>query len=332
MMLTSEATVQDKGRQGYQRFGVSGGGAMDSYALVEGQALLGNSEDAAALELPAVGGTFRSVGSTTLALTGAEMDLFVNGVPRPMRTTMTLSDQDELRIGTARKGVYGYLHLSGGIASEVVLGSRSVHSPSGIGKIPKEGDLLAALSDWSSHREMTLPEPRYFSVREVRIMEGPQSHLFSASDRYKLVEAEFTVLPTRNRMGIRLECSNGKISAAAGLTLASDAVVAGDMQVAGDGVVAVLTADCQPTGGYPRIATVISADLHILAQMPTGAKFRMKSVDLPEAVAALAEFRSSVRALATAPVPRVRNLGEMKNLLEYSLVSGVVRGDETDED
>ena len=330
--LASEASIQDIGRQGYQRFGVTGGGAMDHYALAEGQALFGNSRSAAALEFAAVGGTFRSRGATSLAMTGADMDLFVNGNRRLMRTTMTLDDGDELHVGAARSGVYGYLHMSGGIDSDVVLGSRSVHAPSGVGRALKAGALIVPRSNRIAESEMTLPKPDYFSIREVRIMEGPQSDLFSTRDRQKLVEAEFTVSPARNRMGIRLECSEGKIGAVAGLTLASDAIVAGDIQVAGDGIAAVLTADCQPTGGYPRIATVISSDLHILAQMPAGARFRMAMVGLDEAVAALMEFRSALRALSTAPVPRIRNPKEMSNLLEYSFVSGVVKGDEKDED
>ena len=305
---------------------------MDQFALAEGRALLGNPSDAAALEFTVSGGTFRSHGITVVATSGGRMRLRVNGAERPWRSTCVLDDGDVLEIGSCVEGVYGYLHLKGGIDSPTMLGSRSCHLPSGLGKFPAPGETLVPMDESTARKDQSLPRPEYFGSRTIRFMFGPQTRLFSSYDIESLTEGQFEVTGMRNRMGMRLECSRGRFDGEGGRTLASDAVVPGDMQVAGDGMAAVLLADAQPVGGYPRIGTVISADLHKLAQMPAGSRFELKRVERPDAIDALLQFRSRVADLERSIERTVRDPFEMKDLLSYTLVGGVVRGDEQFDD
>ena len=330
--ISTGATIQDLGRPGYRRFGVTRGGAMDRFALAEGQALMGNGAVSAALELFAVGGRFRSKGRVLIATSGAEMEISVNGHPRRWRSTVELEDGDLLRIGRAVEGVYGYLHLPGGIDDPVVLGSRSTHASSGLGRVPAPGQCLMALTGCPTSRRVELPRPEYFDSRTVRIADSPQSRLFPESDRQRLLTDEFRVSGKRNRMGIGLDHDGDPFDAVAGLTLTSDAVVPGDIQVAGNGTATALMADSQPVGGYPRIANVIAADQHVLAQLPSGTMFRMARTDFDKAVGALGTLAEQIRVLPNRVRTQVRDLSEIGNLLAYSMVSGVVRGDEDHED
>ena len=305
---------------------------MDPFALAEGRSLLSNPQNAAALELTASGGVFQSLGRNLIACTGGEMKVTVNGQRSRWRQTVELTDGDLLEIGTSLQGVYGYLHLPGGIDSPEILGSRSAHTQADLGWAPKAGETLFPLAAPAAAPGLELPPPNYFSARAVRIMEGPQSQLFSRADHDALCDAEFRVSHVRNRVGMRLHCSAGEFEAELGKTLPSDAIVAGDIQVAADGIAAALLADCQPVGGYPRIATVISADLHTLAQMPAGATFRMMKVTRERALEALAELRSMIESLPGRMTPSIRNPSEISDLLSYSLIAGVVKGDEQDAD
>ncbi len=330
--LQPGASIQDRGRAGFRRFGVTKGGVMDQFALAEGQALLGNGADCAALEMAGRGGEFRSVGRNVIACTGAEMKLSVNGREAAWRQTMALRDGDMLEIGACAEGSYGYLHLPGGIDGPVVLGSRSAHAHAELGWTPKPGERLVPLADRWPKEGLRLPRPAYFTDRIIRIMEGPQSKLFAEQDFRSLRQAEFRVTNARNRVGMRIESSMGPISADLGTVIASDAIVAGDIQIAADGIAAVLLADFQPVGGYPRIATVITADLHKLAQMPVGTAFRMRMADRRQALKELADLRSLIAGLPGRIESAVRDPKDMADLLAYSLIDGVISGDEQDED
>lgn len=329
--LAPSATIQDGGRIGYRRYGVTKGGAMDPYALKEGQVLLGNRASAAALEMAFIGGKFRSKGDNIVALTGAEMTLEVNGQTAPWRQVLALKDGDQLSVGACMEGCYGYLHLSGGIDSPIMLGSRSAHAQAELGWTPKTGAMLIPLAERQAEADLCLPRPCYFDDRVIRIMAGPQTHLFSKEDVQSLEQATFHLTNARNRIGARIESSMGAINAELGTTIASDAIVNGDIQVAADGIPAVLLADCQPVGGYPKIATVISADLHKFAQLPMGVPFTMKIVSRRFAIGEWERLMSGLNKLSDQVEPAFRDPKEMANLLEYSLIDGVISGDEQNE-
>lgn len=331
LRLPIGSTIQDHGRFGYRRYGVTRGGAMDIFALAEGQALLGNSRTAAALEMTGPGGKFESVGQNLVAFSGAEMELLVNGKSYGWRRTVRLQERDVLEIGANIDGSYSYLHLPGGIESPLVLGSQSAHAQAELGWSPSEGEHLFTLNGNWKDMNLCLPKPNYFFERKIRIIRGPQSNLFDKKDFQSLERAEFQISNSRNRVGVRVHCSTGAFNADLGTTISSDAIVAGDIQVAADGIPAILLADFQPVGGYPRIATVISADIHKVAQMPVGTVFRFELTDRSKALSELAELRSNIADLPSKVTPTIRNPEEISDLLSYTLIDGVITGEEKSE-
>ena len=261
--------VQDYGRPGYQRYGVTEGGVMDRYALAEVNCLCGNDIQTAAIEMIAMGGQFTATGGpVTVACSGAQMDLKLNGIAMPWRSNFVVGPGQILKMGYARSAVYSYLQCSGGFALEPVMNSVSTHTRSGFGgfkgRVLQVDDELpvAALKVPREHAPQQLPSPDYLDQRVLRIVWGPQAHVFSKAARDAILNHEFFVSSARDRMGARLDTQAGSLAAATGLSGVSDAVVIGDIQVAGDGVATVLLADRQPTGGYPRIATIISCLLY----------------------------------------------------------------------
>jgi len=152
--------------------------------------------------------------------------------------------------------------------------------------------------------------------------------LFTDEVRERFIAATYRLTAQRDRMGARLDSDAGDLSAGGGLTGISDAVVAGDIQISGEGGATVLLADRQPTGGYPRIASVITADLGAVAQLPVQRDFNFRVVTSGEAIAALAQYRSTVEALAGQRKTVVRDLQRLDDLLSYNLVDGVVNATE----
>jgi biotin-dependent carboxylase-like uncharacterized protein len=330
LSIAPSATVQDRGREGYLRFGVTGGGAVDVYALAEGQALLGNRANDAALEFAGFGGRFRAGGTLWLASSGAEMAISLNGAPLAWRQSFRMEAGDILDIGSALSGVYGYLHVAGGFLTEVVLGSRSTHLRAGFGHVPRSGQVLKTGGGDSGLSPTGLPKPDYFARRELRFLAGPQTRYFSKDTLAAFLADHFKVSAKRDRMGVQISPDCGPVRVTAGLTIASDAINLGDIQITGDGTPAVLLADRGSSGGYPRIGTIISADLPTLAQIPAGEGFTLMRVERAEAVAALAEFRAEIKALPGLVRPMLRDPRDIADLLAYNLIDGVLRGDEHD--
>jgi allophanate hydrolase len=177
-----------------------------------------------------------------------------------------------------------------------------------------------------------LPRPDYFEQRVFRVLWGPQSTYFSAAERQRFIGATFEVTKMRDRMGIQVRPDSGPVAAAAGLTIASDAINPGDFQVTGDGTPAILLADRGSSGGYPRIATLITADFPGLAQIPTGDSFQLHLISREEAVELLAAFRARLNALPRQMQPLLRDPRDIADLLAYNLIDGALRGDEYDGD
>lgn len=329
--IAPSATVQDRGRVGYLRYGVTGGGAMDVHALAEGQALLGNGADAAALEFAEYGGRFHTEAPLWLATSGAKMVLRLNGVAVGWRQCLHMKTGDQLEIGAAVDGVYGYLHVPGGFQTEVVLGARATHLRAGFGHVPVAGEVLPVGAPTRECAPLGLPRPDYFDHRALRVMWGPQSGYFSKDERARFLATRFEISKMRDRMGIQITPGSGPFHSAEGLTIASDAINLGDIQITGDGTPAVLLADRGSSGGYPRIATLISADIPALAQIPTGGSFTLELVSRAAAVAALLKFRTALAALRAACAPITRDPRDIADLLSYNLIDGVLRGDEHDD-
>ncbi len=330
--LAPGATLQDRGRPGWQRYGLTEGGALDRPALAEGTVLLSNPPEAAALELSAGEARLRALAEVWIALTGPARPLEVNGAPRPWRAAFPVPAGAEVRIGADPGGRWCWLHMGGGIDGPVVLGARSTHLRAGIGLVPRPGlKLCPVMPDWkapAAPRRLDLPEPAPAGV--IRLLPGAQSHLFPAGSRTAFLDETWRVTAARDRQGMRIEGEGGPFLHEAGLTTLSDVILPGDIQITGDGRPAILLADRQPTGGYPRIFTVIAADLHRLTRMPTGHAFRFRLVTRAEAAAARLALEREIAELPARLAPLVRDPAALspQALLRHNLISGAVAGDD----
>lgn len=320
-------SVQDQGRPGLAALGLSRGGAMDTLALAEGAALLGQPDTLAALEIAGSQITLRADHDLRIALTGAPMRALCDGHALAWNASHMLAAGATLTI-SALKGGYGYVHAGGGIDTPLMLGSRAAHLSAGIGRMLAPGDRLPLGADGGRTTGMLLdPAPR-FEGGIIRMVASMQTGLFDPAALDRFQATAFTRAPRANRMGQPL--NGGKVAATQGLSILSDAVVPGDIQITGDGTPFVLLAECQTTGGYPRIGTVLPCDLARLVQAPPDAVLRFRFVPLNEAVAL--ERAEAVRrdGLRAGLRPLVRDPHAIADLLAYQLISGVTCGDDLD--
>ncbi|AJY47646.1 biotin-dependent carboxyltransferase family protein [Martelella endophytica] len=277
-------SVQSRPRYGYLAAGVSPSGAMDEAAFRIAKALVGNGEDAAALEFAQFGGSYRVDRPTLIAVTGGAVEIRIDGERIPAWESRVLPAGVTLEVGSMRGAVWGYIAFSGGIDVPEVMGSRSTHLRTGIGGF--QGRTLAA-GDRLSLGEAPTPAPRRLAglFRQprgpIRVIAGPQAAYFDSRAWASFLGEDYTVSRKRDRMASLLD--GPWLTACRGHDIVSDGTPAGSIQVPGSGQPMVLTAERQTTGGYPKIATVISADLARLAQMPSGVPFRFRSIDRDEA-------------------------------------------------
>ncbi len=278
-------TIQDRGRPGLERFGIPSGGAADWFAAAVANRIVGNHRDAALLECTAAGPTLRFVANGVVAVTGGHASGAANWQPVPIARGSSLA------VGAVAPGFRTYVAVRGGIDVPLVLGSRSFcqHGTfgGGFGRPLAKGDGLAigrmfelepVSGPWpESHR---LP-PR--GPWEVRVITGPQHDAFAGDALRRLGATACRVTPEVDRMGLRLETPGLRLQPREILTVP---MTAGGIQVTPSGGLIVLHVDHQTTGGYPVIATVISADLSLLAQARPGDTVHFRVVDAHEAARA----------------------------------------------
>jgi antagonist of KipI len=304
MMETGFLTsVQDLGREGYERFGVPVSGAMDRFALAAANRLVGNPGEAAGLEFFLQGPAQRVVGDCLIAAAGCGLELQVNRRRFPMWMSVYVKHGSLLSLVAAPTGTaepastWGYLAVSGGINVPQVMGSRSTYLPGGFGgwqgRALLSGDELPvglAASGGSALRALAgrfLPvkfRPAYSDTPQVEVILGPQAQAFSEAGLQALLNSEYKVTTSSNRMGYRLE--GAVIEHSAPADILSDGIVFGSVQVPAAGQPIVMMSDHQTTGGYTKITTVVSADLPLVAQCPpeTGRiRFRVTSVEQAQA-------------------------------------------------
>lgn len=322
-------TVQDLGRTGYLAFGLSRGGAVDRLALAEGAALLGQGEDCAVLEMAGMGGEFEVTQDSRIALTGAQMRASIDGAPLVWNASHLLRKGARLVIGPAVEGVYGYLHLGGGIVGARTLGARSAHVTAGLGQVIAEGAKLDLGADGrATETGLCLAADTRFNGGMLRVVAGLQTGLFSADQIARFEAESFTRDSRGNRMGVRLVPEGEGFQSQAGLSVLSEAIVPGDIQITGDGTPFVLLSECQTTGGYPRIGSVLPCDLPRMAQAAPGARLKFRFVSLEEALIAERAAAQSRKGLRANLTRLVRDPQDMRDLLAYDLISGVIAGTE----
>jgi biotin-dependent carboxylase-like uncharacterized protein len=280
------SSVQDGGRFGAQRFGLVPSGAMDKLSLAAANSLVGNAPLDAAIEIGPFGAVFMAKGGAVrVALSGAPRPADIAKRPVEPNTTMTLADGETLTLGFARGGSFSYLAIEGGIAGEATFGSLSVNARAGLGSpYPRPlqvGDTFDAkpASD-VPERRITLPAA---ISGPIRVVLGPQDDEFTDEMKALFLDSEWKISATSDRMGYRLE--GPPIRHLHGHNIVSDGTVDGSIQITGSGAPIVLMADRGTSGGYPKLATVISADFGRLAQTPAGTGFRFKAITMAEAQA-----------------------------------------------
>jgi len=321
-------TIQDLGRFGFRRFGVSTAGAMDRIALATANALVGNPSGCAVIELTQAAAAFRLEGTDALvALAGAEAELSVGGSIVLRGQSALARAGADIRVGPARGGIFSCLAIGGGISTPPIMHSRSFHRRTAIGGTElRPGDRLP-LGASALRVPQRLPGNLALApkVGSIRVIAGPQADLFTKDAFDRLCSQSFAVHVRSDRMAYRL--TGPALTHANGYNIVSDGVLPGSIQVPGDGQPLVLMRDCQTTGGYPKIATVISADLDRLAQMRPGAMVFFRPVGMDEAVAAARRMRSVIEDLPMRPRPATAGPGS-EELLSNNLVSGVIDGSE----
>jgi biotin-dependent carboxylase-like uncharacterized protein len=284
-------TVQDLGRPGYLRVGIPASGPMDRHAFVLGNRLVGNSDGAAGLECTLIGPRVEFTDERTVAVTGADMPVALNGGEAPRWRAFTVKAGDVLKLGAAKTGVRAYLALSGGIATALALGSRATYVRGQLGGLDgralRKGDRLPLGASSRTGPAAVRAEriPAYASEPEIRVVLGPQDDRFTTRGIAAFLEGPYEMLPQSDRMGARLR--GPFIEHACGHDIVSDGIPLGGIQVVGDGQPIVLLVDRQSTGGYTKIATVCSFDVGRVGQVKPGQRLRFRQVTVGESHAAL---------------------------------------------
>lgn len=323
-------TIQDGGRHGYLRYGVTVAGPMDPLALAVANLALGNRADSAAIEV-SLGGIEVTAegGPLAVAIAGGAFQVTLDGQALPPAVVARLEPGATLKLRAGPAGVWCYLAVAGGVDLPSVLGSSATHARTGMGGL--EGRMLAAgdrlpargTASVAASGEITaglivapsLDRP----AGMIRVLLGPQHDYFAQDQIAAFLAGPWTVSSRGDRMACFLE--GPRLSHRLGFNIPSDGVAMGAIQVPGEGQPIVLMADRQSTGGYPKIATVIGADLGRLAQARPGTLIAFGAVSHAEAVQALAAERSFLSGRITVePLTRSRFSSEF--LLGLTLVDG----------
>ena len=315
-------TVQDLGRWGFQGQGMPVAGAMDPFALQAGNILVGNERGFAALEITVMGPSLSvAEGQGMIALTGAELDMKINGKKCPSWTALRVTEGDRISIGgPTGPGSRAYLCVSGGIDTPPIMGSRSTYLRARLGgfegrPMAKGAVLPTGTNPPLWHRcEGFCTSPQALGVEQnhapLRVIMGPQNDLFTDEGIETFLESEYTISNDADRMGYRFE--GPTIAHREGADIVSDAIPLGSIQVPGHGKPIAMLADRQTTGGYTKIGVLVSPDIAALAQKLPGEKVRFRAVSFEEglettrlvllALSKLEEERASFRSQKGIPV------------------------------
>lgn len=323
-------TVQDMGRPGHLAQGLSRGGAMDRQAVIEAAALLGAKAPLAGIEMAGAGGVFEFDEPTRIALTGAPMSADLDGAGLRWHASHLVLPGQSLTIVGVVHGSYGYLTPAGGMATPEWLGSRSAHLQIGIFASLEPGPIPINPDSDPSKALLMIDTGSRFKGGTVRVIDGPQTALFDDDVLKAFFSADFIRSTRGNRQGIRFDADRS-FSSGQAAGLASDVIGPGDLQMTGDGVPYVLMAECQTMGGYPRLGTVIPADLPIVAQAAPGTKLNFRRISLDEADQIWQTDAEQLRSGIARSKAMLRDPAIIPDLLSFQLVSGVTAGNELED-
>jgi len=330
-------TVQDLGRQGYQAIGVPVSGALDAPSLRLANRLAGNADNTAALEILYQGPTLEvQAARARVALAGGDATLELVGErTRAMGgwRSLLLQQGERFRVSASSGSACCYLAVEGGIAVAPCLGSAATFTRGGFGgfegRALKSGDLLPlARADVEERTELMLEHPPSAARDQtIRVVLGPQADHFTAAAIARFLGSEFRISKDADRMGARLE--GVKLEHSGGYNIASDGIATGAIQVPGSGQAILLLADHQTTGGYPKIATVISADLPVAGRRRPGDAVRFAAIGVAEAESLRRAQEKELQGLMASLAPAAAGTGlDPARLYSVNLISGAVAGDE----
>ena len=317
-------TIQDLGRTGYQKFGVSQSGAMDKISLMAANALVGNDLDAAGLECMIIGPELQFEEDQIIAITGADISPAINGKSVDMYTPIRIKSGDCLQFAQIKKGCRAYIAFAGGLEADKVMGSMSTDQKLGIGgidgkkldawdRIHVKNDEIESVSGVSlSSVKMTGEEKELLMTAEpqrtengsviIDVVKGPQFDQFKSEGIETFFGSDYEITPDSNRMGIRL---NGeKIEQLGDGNIISDGIAEGAVQVPSSGMPIIMMADRQTTGGYCKIANVISTDIGKLSQCMPGTKTRFREVSVEDAQAKYKQCLQLIRRIREEAVQK----------------------------
>jgi antagonist of KipI len=295
-------TVQDKGRYGYQQFGIPPAGALDPFAYRVANLLVGNPEDAAVLETTIIGPRLEVLAEADVAVTGAQAAIRLNDQSLSCWASFRVKPGDLLNVGQVKSGCRSYIAVTGGIAVPLVMNSRSCYVGGAIGghegRLVAKGDVLERFEGKMLGATRQLPAafiPQYPSTIILRAVPGPQDDFFDEGLEL-FFESKFIVSPDANRMGYRLEGPRIPHRQDVSKSIISEPSLPGSVQIPPDGRAIILLVE-QTVGGYTKIATVISSDISHVAQAKPGDKIRFERLDLGMAYEAFRQQEETLRQI-----------------------------------
>ncbi len=295
-------TVQDRGRFGHGRYGVAPSGALDSFSLRVANLLVGNPETEACLEITFMGLRVKTLKEIAIAVTGANLQPYRCERPLAMWTSCILEKGSLLSLGAVKGGCRAYLAIGGGISLPEVMGSKSTNLSSKFGGLDgrslRKGDILSSISPHLHLKTEGRSFPRAWippcgKEWHLRVIFGPQDDQFTDKGKSTFLSYQYRVSPQTDRTGIRLTGPMIERSPEVGESIISEGVISGTIQVPGDGQPIIILAETV-TGGYRKIATVITADLPLLGQVKPGDTVNFEQVSLDDGYTALREVEGRI--------------------------------------
>ena len=285
--------VQDLGRPGYMKYGTPASGVADRFSAQVANSLVGNPPGAALLEITLFRLELLTLNHLVIAVTGGDLSPTLNGNPLPMWQTFPVNKGNRIAFRMRKQGFRAYLAVQGGLSGKEFLGSRSVFVRGLMGNVLQTGEILESGNPVTQSIVLKkMPQemvPAFSDKNPLRVILGPQEDRFTPKGIETFLSSEYRVSPQSDRMGYRLQ--GPTIEHSRGADIISEPIARGAIQVPGDGLPIILLWDGQVSGGYTKIANVISADLDHLAQVMPGDRIHFMAVSLEEAHQALREER-----------------------------------------
>jgi antagonist of KipI len=283
-------TIQDLGRFGFSQFGVPPSGALDTFSLRVGNQMVGNREEGAVLETTLMGLKIRTLKEIVISITGGDLCSTLNGEPLEIWRTHLLVEDDIIHFKKVRAGCRAYLAVSGGFVVPKIMGSYSTNLSGSFGGLEgrklRRGDILHTLQIPSPFNKLGLRFPSDWIPpleKEVflGVIPGPQNHHFTEEGFQTFSSSSYQVTPQCDRKGVRLEGPKIERRTDAEESIISEGLISGAIQVPGDGKPIIILTELV-TGGYTKIATIISTDLPKVAQLKPGDRVRFKPISIEE--------------------------------------------------